>query len=123
VLDGRVSDEKLAELLDLQTEHPMLDFKAIIDLEKPGLVELTKDVGAFVLTTSRDGVSWTQPRPVPFGPAQLAVDRFVPALAVDPLTAGSSARLAIVAYAATRAQGCRNASSSTRCSSNRRTEG
>ncbi len=61
-----------------------------------------------VLTTSRDGVSWTQPRPVPFGPAQLAVDRFVPALAVDPLTAGSSARLAIVAYAATQAQGCHN---------------
>ena len=26
VLDGRVTDEKLAELLDLQTEHPMLDF-------------------------------------------------------------------------------------------------
>lgn len=47
VLDGRVSDEKLAELLDLQTEHPMLDFKAIIDLEKRGVVELAKDVGAF----------------------------------------------------------------------------
>lgn len=48
VLDGRVTDEKLAELLDLQTEHPMLDFKQTIDLTgKAGLVELAKDVGAF----------------------------------------------------------------------------
>ncbi|MGB2875117.1 MAG: hypothetical protein WBB76_06535 [Gaiellaceae bacterium] len=48
VLDGRVTDEKLAELLDLQTEHPMLDFKEVIDLTgKAGLVELAKDVGAF----------------------------------------------------------------------------
>jgi hypothetical protein len=47
VLDGRVTDEKLAELLDLQTEHPMLDFKEVISLDKPGLVELAKDVGGF----------------------------------------------------------------------------
>jgi hypothetical protein len=48
VLDGRVTDEKLAELLDLQTEHPMLDFKKVIDLTLKGdLVELAKDVGAF----------------------------------------------------------------------------
>jgi hypothetical protein len=48
VIDGRVTNEKLAELLDLQTEHPALDFKAIIDLTgKPGLIELAKDVGAF----------------------------------------------------------------------------
>jgi hypothetical protein len=48
VLDGRVTDEKLAELLDLQTEHPMLDFKEIIDLTTTsGVVELAKDVGAF----------------------------------------------------------------------------
>lgn len=50
VLDGRVTDEKLAELLDLQTEHPMLDFKAIIDLTTTsGVVELAKDVGAFLV--------------------------------------------------------------------------
>jgi hypothetical protein len=48
ILDGRVTDEKLAELLDLQTEHPMLDFKQVIDLTStPGVVELAKDVGAF----------------------------------------------------------------------------
>lgn len=48
VLDGRVTDEKLAELLDLQTEHPMLDFKKVIDVSTTsGAVELAKDVGAF----------------------------------------------------------------------------
>jgi Schlafen, AlbA_2 len=48
VLDGRVTDEKLAELLDLQTEHPQLDFKKVIDLTTTaGVVELAKDVGAF----------------------------------------------------------------------------
>jgi hypothetical protein len=47
VLDGRVTDEKLAELLDLQAEHALLDFKRIIDLtKKSGLIELAKDVGA-----------------------------------------------------------------------------
>ena len=61
-----------------------------------------------VFATSRDGVVWTQPRRVPFGPPQVALDRFVPALAVDPSTSGSRARLAIVAYAATQAHGCRN---------------
>jgi hypothetical protein len=48
VLDGRVDDEKLAELLALQNERPALDFKELIDLtNKPGLIELAKDVGAF----------------------------------------------------------------------------
>jgi hypothetical protein len=47
VVDGRVSDEKLAELLDPQTEQPELDFKGIISPETPrGLIELTSDVGA-----------------------------------------------------------------------------
>lgn len=47
VLDGILSDEKLAELLALQTEYPELDFKASVDLRgTPGLVELAKDIGA-----------------------------------------------------------------------------
>ena len=42
---------------------------------------------SIVLARSRDGVSWTQPRSVSrLGPAETAVDRFVPALAVDPPT-------------------------------------
>lgn len=47
VVDGRVTDEKLAELLDLQNEQPELDFKRQIVLgTAEGLVELAKDVGA-----------------------------------------------------------------------------
>lgn len=47
VLDGRVSDEKLNELLSLQAEYPELDYKQKIDLAVTGdLVELAKDVGA-----------------------------------------------------------------------------
>jgi hypothetical protein len=46
VVDGRVTDEKLAELLDLQTEQPERDCKRIISPgTTEGLVELTKDVG------------------------------------------------------------------------------
>jgi hypothetical protein len=48
VLDGVLSDEKVAELLGFGTEYPDLDFKDAIDVERasPGLVELAKDVGA-----------------------------------------------------------------------------
>jgi hypothetical protein len=47
VVDGIVSDEKLAELLALQAEYPELDYKATIDLSTTaGEVELAKDVGA-----------------------------------------------------------------------------
>jgi hypothetical protein len=42
-----LSDEKLAELLGLQTEYPELDFKESVDLGgTAGLVELAKDIGA-----------------------------------------------------------------------------
>ena len=60
---------------------------------------------SIVLARSRDGVSWTQPRRVPFGPAETAVDRFVPALAVDPATRARGS-LAVVAYSATQSHGC-----------------
>jgi hypothetical protein len=47
VVDGIVSDEKLAELLALQAEYPELDYKSVIDLSTAeGKVELAKDVGA-----------------------------------------------------------------------------
>jgi RTX calcium-binding nonapeptide repeat (4 copies) len=62
---------------------------------------------AVVLTTSRDGVAWTAPRRVPIGgPPNAAVDRFVPALAVDRASSGARARIAITAYSVTQAQGC-----------------
>lgn len=47
VVDGIVSDEKLANLLGLGTEYAELDFKATIDLaDKKQLLELVKDVAA-----------------------------------------------------------------------------
>jgi hypothetical protein len=47
IVDGVVSQEKLAELLALQAEYPELDYKATIDLSTTaGQVELAKDVGA-----------------------------------------------------------------------------
>lgn len=47
MLDGRVSSEKLNELLALQAEYPELDFKQKIDVSSTaGLIELAKDVGA-----------------------------------------------------------------------------
>jgi RTX calcium-binding nonapeptide repeat (4 copies) len=61
---------------------------------------------SIVLSTSRDGVTWTTPRRVPFGPTETGLDRFVPALAVDPATTGARAGVAIAAYSAVQAQGC-----------------
>ena len=61
---------------------------------------------SIVLSTSRDGVTWTSPRRVPFGRTETGLDRFVPALAVDPATSGARARVAIAAYSAVQAQGC-----------------
>jgi hypothetical protein len=50
VLDGRVSDEKLSELLALQAEYPELDYKRTIDLTAgAGLVEFSKDAGAMLV--------------------------------------------------------------------------
>ena len=63
---------------------------------------------SIVLATSRDGLTWTPPRRVPVGRADAALDRFVPAVAVDPATTGRRARVAITAYSVTQAQGCRN---------------
>ena len=45
VVDGRLSDEKLAELLALQTEYPELDYKATVDVTTTeGKVKLAKFV-------------------------------------------------------------------------------
>ena len=50
MLDGVVSDEKLAELLALGTEYPELDFKSVIDLtDKKQEVELARDVGGMLV--------------------------------------------------------------------------
>jgi hypothetical protein len=47
IVEPIVSDEKLGQLLGLQTEYPELDYKRIVDLSSTaGVVELAKDVGA-----------------------------------------------------------------------------
>jgi hypothetical protein len=51
-----------------------------------------------VLARSADGVSWTEPARVPAVPARSAQVPVTPAIAVDPATAGASARLAVVYY-------------------------
>jgi hypothetical protein len=60
---------------------------------------------SIVLVTSRDGLVWSTPRRVPFGPVEIAVDRFVPALAVNPAPSARGT-LAIAAYSATQSHGC-----------------
>lgn len=55
-------------------------------------------VDDIVVSRSRDGRTWTAPERVPLVGADSDVQAFVPGLAVDPTTAGSSARLAVVAY-------------------------
>lgn len=51
-----------------------------------------------VLSTSSDGVTWTDPVRIPIDPIGSGVDHFIPGLAVDRTTAGDSAHLALVYY-------------------------
>ncbi len=49
-----------------------------------------------VISTSSDGVSWGAPVRVPIDSISSTVDHFLPAIAVDPSTGGSSGHLALV---------------------------
>jgi hypothetical protein len=51
-----------------------------------------------VLSTSTDGISWTAPSRIPIDPLTSTVDHFIPGLAVDPATSGSSAHLTLTYY-------------------------
>src|SRR4029079_13322829 len=51
-----------------------------------------------VMSTSADGVTWTTPVRIPLDATTSKVDHFLPALAIDPATARSSARLALLYY-------------------------
>jgi hypothetical protein len=51
-----------------------------------------------VISTSRDGVNWTAPARVPANPVGSGVDHFLPGLAVDKATSGSSAHVGLVYY-------------------------
>jgi hypothetical protein len=54
-------------------------------------VECSADI---VLATSRDGVTWNEPKRIPTGPFEGFY--FLPALAVDPATSGAKARVALL---------------------------
>ena len=51
-----------------------------------------------VLSRSLDGITWTAPARVPIDGVDSGADHFIPSLAVDPSTAGSTTRLAITYY-------------------------
>ncbi len=55
-------------------------------------------VNDIVLSTSTDGLHWTQPKLVPIHPIGSNFDHFIPGLAVDRTTSGSSAHLALAFY-------------------------
>jgi ASPM-SPD-2-Hydin domain-containing protein len=51
-----------------------------------------------VMAASADGVTWTPPVRIPIDPVTSGVDHFLPALAVDPATSGSTAHLGLTYY-------------------------
>jgi hypothetical protein len=51
-----------------------------------------------VMSTSTDGVAWTAPARIPIDPLTSTVDHFIPGLAVEPATSGSTAHLALTYY-------------------------
>jgi hypothetical protein len=51
-----------------------------------------------VFSTSTDGVHWSATARVPIDPVTSSVDHFIPGLAVDPTTSGSSTQLALTYY-------------------------
>lgn len=51
-----------------------------------------------VLSTSTDGIKWTTPTRIPIDPLTSTVDHFIPGLAVEPATSGSTAHLALTYY-------------------------
>ena len=118
-VDGGASFEVARRVAPLLTEDPVgVRAPAFVsaDVDAAGTVYVTWadcrfsaqcSANGVVLATSGDGMTWTPPRRVPFGPAAAAVDHVAPAIAVATGTSGARARLAITAYAVTQAQGCR----------------
>jgi hypothetical protein len=51
-----------------------------------------------IVSTSTDGANWTTPTRIPIDPLSSTVDHFIPGLAVEPATSGSSAQLALTYY-------------------------
>jgi hypothetical protein len=51
-----------------------------------------------VMSTSTNGISWSAPARIPLDDVTSGVDHFIPGLAVDPTTSGSTAHLGLVYY-------------------------
>jgi hypothetical protein len=51
-----------------------------------------------VMSTSSDGLTWSAPVRIPIDPITSTVDHFIPGLAVDPATSGSTAHLTLTYY-------------------------
>jgi hypothetical protein len=51
-----------------------------------------------VMSSSSDGSNWTMPVGIPIDAVTSTVDHFIPALAVDPATGGTTAHLALIYY-------------------------
>src|SRR6266566_4036223 len=60
--------------------------------------EPTCNASDLVLSTSTDGKSWSKLTRIPLDPRGSGVDHFIPGLAVDRSTSGSSARLVVAFY-------------------------
>ena len=54
--------------------------------------------GLVWMSTSTDGVTWTAPARIPIDAVSSTADHFVPGLAFDPVTSGSSAHLTLTYY-------------------------
>jgi hypothetical protein len=51
-----------------------------------------------VMSTSADGISWSQPSRIPIDAVTSTVDHFIPGLGIDPATSGSTAHLGLTYY-------------------------
>jgi hypothetical protein len=60
--------------------------------------EPTCNASDLVLSTSTDGKKWSKLTRIPLDPRGSGVDHFIPGLAVDPSSSGSTARLAVTFY-------------------------
>jgi hypothetical protein len=58
----------------------------------------TCDANDLVMSTSLDGVSWSDPRRIPIDPIDSGIDHFIPGLGVDAKTSGDRAHLALSYY-------------------------
>jgi hypothetical protein len=51
-----------------------------------------------VLSTSRDGITWTSPSRIPIDPSSSGIDHFIPGLGADAATSGTTAHLGLTYY-------------------------